>query len=52
LVNDPRQLCDLPIDLSLVTFQAFRRTVIWKVNEGLADLVAFDGKSDDVEPFS
>ena len=43
VVNIPRQFGDLPVDLSLVTFQTFHRTVIWKVNEGLADLVAFDG---------
>lgn len=43
LVNNPRQFCDLPVDLSLITFQAFHRAVIWKVNEGLANLVAVDG---------
>jgi hypothetical protein len=52
LVNIPRQFCDLPVDLSLVTFQTFHRTVVWKMNEGLADLVAFDRKSDEMEPFS
>ena len=42
LVNSPRQFCDLPVDLSLITFQAFHGAVIWEVNEGLANLVAFD----------
>lgn len=42
-VNNPRQFCDLPVDLSLITFQAFHRTVIWKVNEGLANPVAVYG---------
>jgi hypothetical protein len=41
-VNDPSQFFDLPVDLRLITFQAFHRAVMWKVKEGLADLVAFD----------
>jgi hypothetical protein len=39
LINDFSYFCDLPVDLRLITFQAFHRAVMWKVKEGLADLV-------------
>ena len=41
LINDFGYFCDFPVDLRLITFQAFHGTVMWKVKEGLANLVAF-----------
>lgn len=41
LINDLSQFCDLPVDLRLIAFQAFHGAVMWKVKEGLANLVAF-----------
>ena len=40
LINDFSYFCDFPVDLRLITVQAFHGTVMWKVKEGLANLVA------------
>ena len=42
LFNNPGQFCDFPVNLRLIAFQVFHCAVMWKVKEGLANLVAIN----------